>query len=264
VEVHAASDFQDQTTFETMRPLITGNWKMNGLTAHLSAIHALAASMRVRKPRADVLICPPFTLIEQAVRAGEGLVLIGAQNCHHEAFGARTGQVSAEMVKDSGAMAVIVGHSECRQQQGDSDAIVEAKAHAATDRGLLAIICVGETESQRNAGQALSVCDRQITHCVPQSASASQFVIGYEPLWAVGHGQTPSADEITEMHAHIRHRLVTRLGATGNDVRIVYGGSVTAENAESILALAEVGGLLVGAASLNPAEFERIVRAVPP
>ncbi len=245
-----------------MRPLIVGNWKMNGLTAQLADIVALTASIRARPACAEVLLCPPFTLIEPAVRAADGIVSIGAQNCHHEASGAWTGEVSAEMLRDSGATAVIVGHSERRQQHGETDAMVAAKARAAACASLLTIICVGETQAQRASSQAAFACEAQLARSLPREIPASACAVGYEPLWAIGSGRTPTNSDICDMHAHLRQWLLTNLGADGNDVRIVYGGSVTADNANAILALSHVGGVLVGP-SLEAAAFESIVRAVP-
>ena len=260
---HAEKESRHPTTADTMRPLIVGNWKMNGLTAQLADIVALSASMKARPTRADVLVCPPFTLIERAVRAADGIVSIGGQNCYHEASGAWTGEVSAEMLRDSGATAVIVGHSERRQQHGETDAMVAAKARAAARAGLLAIICVGETQAQRASGQAAFACEAQLARGLPREVPASACAVGYEPLWAIGSGRTPTNSDICDMHAHLRQWLLTNLGADGNDVRIVYGGSVTADNANAILALSHVGGVLVGGASLEAAAFESIVRAVP-
>ncbi|WP_210392554.1 triose-phosphate isomerase [Variovorax sp. PAMC 28711] len=246
------------------RPLIVGNWKMHGLTAQLADIEALGMAMTGRPAQADVLICPPFTLIERAARIAGSLVAIGAQNCHHETSGTWTGEISARMLKDSGASAVIVGHSERRQHQGETSERVAAKANAAVTAGLLAIICVGETQAERAGGGALAACAAQLALSMPKGIAASAFAIGYEPLWAIGSGQVPTAAQITEMHGHIRQCLVARLGASGNAVRIVYGGSVKPANARSILALSDVGGVLVGGASLKPDEFEAIVRAAAP
>jgi len=245
-----------------MRPLIIGNWKMHGLAAQLEGIQALSNAMKARPSHADVLICPPFTLIERSVRVAAGLISIGAQNCHHEAFGACTGDVSAEMLKDSGASAVIVGHSERRRQHGETSAVVAAKAHAAVRAGLQAIICIGETQAQRAAGMSLKVCGEQLAQSLPQGIDASACVIGYEPLWAIGSGHVPGADLIGAMHGHIRLCLLSMLGLAGQGVRILYGGSVTQDNADQFLALCEVGGLLIGGASLDPVEFEAIVRVV--
>ncbi len=246
-----------------MRPLIAGNWKMNGLAPQLDQIEAVAASVKAKPPYADILICLPATLIARAAQVAAGGIAIGGQNCHTEIAGAFTGDVSAEMLKDAGASAVIVGHSERRQHHGETDAIVTAKAKAARRAGLLAIICIGETGSQRRDGKALPVCGDQIAGSFPEGMSSTAAAIGYEPLWAIGTGRTPTSKEIIEVHAHIRRCLEARLGAEGKKVRILYGGSVKPANAEEILALPEVGGALVGGASLKAADFEAIIRAVP-
>ncbi len=246
-----------------MRPLIAGNWKMHGLSPQLGEIETVAASVALAPPSADVLICLPATLIARAVQACDDHIAIGAEDCSAEIAGAFTGDLSAEMLKDAGAGAVIVGHSERRQHHAETDAIVAAKASAARRAGLLAIICIGETEAQRQAGEALSVCGSQIAGSVPDGMTASGTAIGYEPLWAIGSGQMPTPGQITEVHAHIRKCLVARLGAEGQQVRILYGGSVKPSNARTILALPEVGGVLVGGASLKAADFESIFRAIP-
>ncbi len=246
-----------------MRPLIAGNWKMNGVGRQLGKIEAIAAFVKIAPSFADVLICLPATLIARAVQTAAGRIAIGGQNCDKEIKGAFTGDISADMLKDAGASAVIVGHSERRQHHGETDAMVAAKAKSARRTGLMAIICIGETESQRMAGKALSVCGEQIEGSVPKGMTSSSVVIGYEPLWAIGGGRTPASEQITEMHAHIRQCLVARLGAEGKNVRILYGGSVNPSNARAILALPEVGGALVGGASLKVADFESIFSAVP-
>jgi triosephosphate isomerase len=243
-----------------MRQLIAGNWKMNGTAASLAEIRAIADGLRSGSP-ADVLICPPATLIERAVEAGHGLVPIGGQDCHAEPSGAFTGDVSAEMLNDAAAVAVIVGHSERRQYHGETSWQVAAKAHAAWRAGLYAIICVGETESERNAGKALHVCGSQLAESVPAEASAQTTAIAYEPVWAIGTGRTPTSTEIAEVHAHIKECLVGKLGAAGREVRVLYGGSVKAANAKEILAITNVDGALVGGASLKAQEFLGIVAA---
>ena len=245
-----------------MRPLIAGNWKMHGLAPQLGEIEAIAASVKAAPPFADILICLPATLIARAVQTAGGRIAIGGEDCSAEIAGAFTGDISAEMLKDAGASAVIVGHSERRQHHGETDAIVAAKARAARRAGLLAIICIGETKSQRLDGKALSVCGDQIAGSVPEGTTASAVTIGYEPLWAIGSGHMPTSEEIAEMHAHIRQCLAVRLGTEGKEVRILYGGSVKPSNARDILALPEVGGALVGGASLKAADFEAIFRAV--
>jgi len=246
-----------------MRSLIAGNWKMHGRAPQLGDIEAIAASVTAVPPFADILICLPATLIARAAQTAAGRIAIGGEDCSAEVSGAFTGDISAEMLKDAGATAVVVGHSERRQHHGETDAIVAAKAKAARRAGLLAIICIGETKSQRADGKALSVCGKQIAGSVPESMTAPAVAIGYEPLWAVGTGHMPTSEEIAEMHGHIRQCLVARLGTEGKDVRILYGGSVKPPNARDILALPEVGGALVGGASLEAADFEAIIRAVP-
>lgn len=243
------------------RQLVAGNWKMHGLAPQLVGIAALAQAIAARPVNADVLICAPATLIERAARAAGGRLAIGGQNCHCGIAGAFTGDVSAQMLKDAGASAVLVGHSERRQQHGETDAAVAAKAGAAWRGGLLTIICVGETLAERSAGHALSVCARQIAGSVPQDLPADLGVVGYEPLWAIGNGKVPTAEEIIQVHSYIRQCLVARLGAHAAAIRILYGGSVAPENAREILSLPQVGGVLVGGASLRSADFEAIARA---
>ena len=245
-----------------MPPLIAGNWKMNGLAAQLGEIEAIAASVKATRPLADILICTPSTLIARAVQCAAGRIGIGGENCHSEMAGAFTGDISAEMLKDAGACAVIVGHSERRQHHGETDAMVAAKASAARRAGLLAVICIGETKSQRMDGKALSVCGDQIAGSVPDGMTLSANAVAYEPLWAIGTGHTPTSEQIAEVHAHIRHCLVMRLGAAGREVRILYGGSVKPSNAREILAVPEVGGALIGGASLRATDFGAIVNAV--
>ncbi|HWA90337.1 MAG TPA: triose-phosphate isomerase [Rhizomicrobium sp.] len=226
-----------------MRQLIAGNWKMNGLgDAALAEIDAIGAA---KVAGCDILICPPATLIARAARRG---VPIGGQDCHAQISGAFTGDISAEMLKDAGAVAAIVGHSERRQRHAETDAQVAAKAEAAWRAGLTAIVCVGETEAERQAGHALDVVARQIAGSVPKGASGANAAIAYEPVWAIGTGRTPTNDEIAEMHAHIRT-------LSGPDFRLLYGGSVKPGNAKEILALANVDGALVGGASLKAQDF---------
>jgi triosephosphate isomerase len=236
-----------------MRQLIAGNWKMNGLAASLGEIEALAGALG--SPQCDVLICPPATLIARAAAAAAGTpIAIGGQDCHAQASGAFTGDVSAEMLRDAGATAVIVGHSERRQYHGETDAIVAAKAKAAWRAGLVAIICIGETEAERDAGKAYEVCKTQIAGSVPPGATPANTAVAYEPVWAIGTGKTPTTAEIAQMHAHIKASLPA-------GIRILYGGSVKPSNAREILGLDDVGGALVGGASLKAADFLTIVRA---
>jgi triosephosphate isomerase len=252
----------DPIGLTVMRPLIAGNWKMHGLAPQLAEIAAIAASVKATPSFADLLICLPATLIAGAAKTAAGRIAIGGEDCSAEVSGAFTGDISAEMLKGAGAAAVIVGHSERRQHHAETDAIVAAKAKAARRAGLLAIICIGETQSQRQNSHALSVCGDQIAGSVPDDMTASGMVIGYEPLWAIGTGHMPTSEEIAEMHAHIRQCLLARFGGQGKEVRILYGGSVKPSNAHDVLAVPEVGGALVGGASLKALDFEGIFRAV--
>lgn len=244
-----------------MRALIAGNWKMHGLKAQLGEIRSIAASVKSSPPNADILICPPATLIERAVQAADGVIAIGGQDCHSEITGPHTGDVSAQMLKDDGASAVIVGHSERRKAYAESDAIVAAKALAAKQAGLLAIVCVGESKEVREAGQALSFCAGQVAASVPPGLTGADCAVAYEPLWAIGGTQAARPEDIAEMHAHIRQTLIRHLGPAGAGVRILYGGSVTGANAAQILALPEVGGALIGRESLASANFDAIIAA---
>ncbi len=236
---------------------------MNGLDAALAEIERVAEAVAGDPPAAEVLICPPATLVARAVSHAAGRIAIGGQDCHAAASGAFTGDVSAEMLKDAGARFVIVGHSERRRYHCETDADVAAKAQAAWRAGLTAIICVGETQAQRDAGRAHDVVTAQIAASVPQGADAASTAIAYEPVWAIGTGRTPAVADIVHMHAHVRAELLRLLGGAGQDVRILYGGSVTPANAREILALPEVGGALVGGASLKAKDFREIIVAAP-
>ncbi len=242
-----------------MRQLVAGNWKMNGLSADLAELEALKGG--VGEAACDVLVCPPATLIARATWAVKGAFALGGQDCHAEISGAFTGEVSAEMLKDAGASAVIVGHSERRQYSGETDAIVASKAKAAWRAGLKAIICIGETEAQRQGGEANMVCQGQLAGSVPADATADNTAIAYEPVWAIGTGRTPTSDDIAAMHLHIRRSLVEHLGPAAMGMLILYGGSVKPSNAAEILALPDVGGALVGGASLKAKDFLAIIAA---
>lgn len=242
------------------KPLVAGNWKMNGLRASLDEIAKVGAD--IADAGCDVAICPPATLIGDAVAiaAGTGL-LIGGQDCHADAKGAHTGDISAEMIADMGGRLVIVGHSERRADHGETDEQVRTKAEAAWRADLVAILCIGETEAERSSGATLEALARQIEGSVPDRATAAKLVVAYEPVWAIGSGLTPSEDDIAEAHAHIRARLAETSGAEAESIRILYGGSVKPSNAGPILSLADVDGALVGGASLKAAGFLEIVAA---
>lgn len=247
----------------TRRPLVAGNWKMNGLRASAAELEAMIAAYDAPlQARAELVVCPPATLLGAfpALAAGTGLT-IGAQDCHPDASGAHTGDISAEMIADAGAGFVIVGHSERRADHGDTDALVRSKAEAAHRAGLVAIVCVGESEAERDAGKALEVVVGQIDGSVPNGATGETLVIAYEPIWAIGTGRTPSESDIEEMHRAIRQALRARFGAEAEAIRLLYGGSVKPENAGTILKLADVDGALVGGASLKATSFIGIARA---
>ena len=247
----------------TPRALLAGNWKMNGTRASLSEVAAVRDAVTAgRTPDADVLLCPPFTLLLAAADlcAGTGL-MIGGQDCDPHAAGAFTGDVSAEMLRDAGASAVIVGHSERRANRGDTDPVVRAKAEAAARAGLLTILCVGETRAERDRGETLGVIGRQIDESVPADARTAGLALAYEPVWAIGTGAVPSAGDIAEVHAFMRRRLQALLGAEGAGVRLLYGGSVKPDNAGEVLGIGNVDGVLVGGASLKGEDFLGIVAA---
>ena len=243
-----------------MRPYIVGNWKMHGTRSMLSEARAIDRAAE-RLMKAEVAIAPPFTLIH-ATRKEATLIGIGAQDCHAADGGAHTGDVSAAMLKDAGAGFCIVGHSERRADHGETDADVKAKAEAAIDAGLSVIVCVGETEAERDAGKAESVVAAQLAGSLPQSAGAAEKVtVAYEPVWAIGTGRTPTVDDVAAMHRSIREQLNGIYGEGGVDIRILYGGSVKPDNAAELLAVDEVGGALVGGASLTADSFLGIVVA---
>jgi triosephosphate isomerase len=243
-----------------VRQLVAGNWKMNGLAASLGELAALKSGLTGAP--CDILVCPPATLIAQAAAIVGGAFAIGGQDCSPQACGAFTGDISAAMLKDAGAAAVILGHSERRQYYGESDALVAAKAAAAWNAGLSAIICVGESDAEHEAGKAHPVCHNQISGSVPKAATAANTVLAYEPVWAIGTGKTPTSDEIAAMHAHLRKCLIESLGDRGTGIKILYGGSVKPSNAAEILNLPEVNGALVGGASLKADDFLGIIAGV--
>jgi triosephosphate isomerase len=241
-----------------LRTLIAGNWKMNGTRAMLADLDRIAAAAAAA-PDVDVAIAPPFTLLAEAAgRAGS--VAIGGQDCHQAAKGAHTGCISADMLAEMGARFVICGHSERRAEFGEGDALIQSKAEAAQAAGLVAIVCVGEDEPERDEGRAVTVVAGELEGSVPPAATASNLVISYEPAWAIGTGRTPTCAEIGDMHAMIRAKLIQLLGEEGVKVRILYGGSVNPGNAAMILACPEVSGALIGGASLTADQFVPIVR----
>ncbi len=244
-----------------IRSLIAGNWKMNGVASSLAEIASIKAAIG-DNPGVEIAVCPPATLISRAVAATSGSpIRIGGQDCHAKPKGAHTGDVAAEMLADAGAVLVIVGHSERRSDHGEDDAMVRAKAEAAWRAGLTAILCVGETEQERRAGRALDVVAAQIAGSVPEGATASNLVIAYEPVWAIGTGLTPTGGDIAEMHSHVRKQLSKRFPSEAGSMRILYGGSVKPDNAAEIFAVDGVNGALVGGASLKAADFLAIVAA---
>lgn len=247
-----------------IRPLIAGNWKMNGLRGSLPELEAILELGAPAKGNADLLICPPATLVAAfAARAKGSKLAIGGQDCHAEASGAHTGDISAEMLADAGATAVIVGHSERRTDHHETDYIVRAKALAAWRAGLLAIVCVGETRAERDAGRAMEVVGTQLVGSIPEGATVANLVVAYEPVWAIGTGLTPTSEDIEQIHTFIRRKLMDRFKEEGAGVRLLYGGSLKPGNAAGILSLADVNGGLVGGASLKAADFLAIAAAVP-
>src|SRR5262245_27603285 len=237
------------------RPLVAGNWKMNGLRSSAAEFTRIVEGAQ-KLAAVDLMICPPATLLVLFAAAAKGTpVLIGAQDCHAEPSGAFTGDLSAEMLKDAGASAVIVGHSERLSYHHETDADVRSKALAARRAGLCAIVCVGETRAEREGGRALAVVGTQLDGSVPDEATADNLVVAYEPVWAIGSGLTPTPSDVAEMHAFVRQRLGSRLGEEGLGIRILYGGSVKPSNAKELLHVANVDGALVGGASLKADEF---------
>jgi triosephosphate isomerase (TIM) len=237
------------------RPLVAGNWKMNGLRSSAAEFIRIVEGAQ-ELTAVDLMICPPATLLVLLAAAAKGTsVLIGAQDCHAEPSGPFTGDLSAEMLKDAGASAVIVGHSERRSYHKETDADVRAKALAARRAGLCAIVCVGETRAEREDGRALAVVGTQLDGSVPDGATVENLVVAYEPVWAIGSGLTPTPTDVADMHAFIRQRLGSRLGEEGQGIRILYGGSVKPSNAKELLHVANVDGALVGGASLKADEF---------
>ena len=246
-----------------MKPLAAGNWKMNGQRASVSEINALKDRLADNTPGCDVMICPPATLIATLAEAAEGSIIkIGGQDCHSAVSGAHTGDISAVMLQDAGATAVIVGHSERRADHGETSETVKAKAQAAISAGLVAIVCLGETLAEREAGQTLSVVHAQLTGSLPEGATGANTVIAYEPVWAIGSGLTPTVEQVAEVHQAIRAGLSALTSAEeAHLIRILYGGSVKPANAAELMAVDNVDGALVGGASLNADDFAGIISA---
>ncbi|MGJ5088713.1 triose-phosphate isomerase [Bradyrhizobium sp. HKCCYLRH1065] len=247
---------------DRIRPLIAGNWKMNGLKASTAEFDAMLAGAAEVTGKADLLVCPPATLVAGfAERArGSHAIAVGAQDCHPKASGAHTGDISAEMLADAGATAIIVGHSERRADHGESDVVVHQKTEAVWRAGLVAIVCVGETQQQRDAGQTLDILRGQLNLSLPQDSRADNLVVAYEPVWAIGTGLTPTAKDVEQIHAFIRELLIDRFKQEGARTRILYGGSVKPSNAAELMAVENVNGALVGGASLKASDFLAIAK----
>jgi triosephosphate isomerase len=247
---------------ETPHPLVAGNWKMNGLRGSSAELSKIVQGAAAVAAHADLMVCPPATLLASFATLAEGSpVAIGAQDCHAEPSGAFTGDLAAEMLRDAGAVAVIVGHSERRQYHRETDAEVNAKARAAWRAGLAAIVCVGETKDERTSGKTLDVAQVQTQNSLPDGATPANLVVAYEPVWAIGTGLTPTAADVAEVHAFIRQHLEQRFGAAGRQIRILYGGSVKPSNAGELMHVANVDGALVGGASLKAEDFLGIAKA---
>lgn len=244
----------------TPKPLVAGNWKMNGVKASLAEVEKLKAALG--NASCDVMLCPPATLVgAMAVAAAGSAIAVGGQDCHAKASGAHTGDIAAEMLKDAGASAVIVGHSERRADHGETSAVVRAKCEAAHRAGLVAIVCVGETADERNAGKTLAVVGEQLANSLPDGCTAATTVVAYEPVWAIGTGLTPTPADVAEVHGALRTALTQRFGAEGSGMRLLYGGSVKPSNAVELMGVANVNGALVGGASLKADDFLGIIAA---
>ena len=244
------------------RSLVAGNWKMNGLKESLSELNTLSTLLSSNTAAdCDVLICPPFTLISSFAASDIDGIAVGAQDCHTAASGAHTGDISAEMIADAGASYIIVGHSERRADHGESSDLVAEKAAATHRVGLTAIICVGETEQERDVGDTLKIVLGQVAASIPDTATAENIIIAYEPVWAIGTGRTPTTDDVAQVHAAIRTALVERFDAAGEGIAILYGGSVKPGNAVELMSVANVNGALVGGASLKASDFNGIIDA---
>lgn len=252
----------------SVRPLVAGNWKMNGLHASIAELEAMIAGAGTVAGKTDLMICPPATLVAAFAAASAGShIAIGGQDCHAEAAGAFTGDIAAEMLRDAGASAVIVGHSERRTLHKETDAEINAKARAAWRAGLTAIVCVGETRQEREAGRTLAVVGGQLKNSLPDGGTAQNLVvaqnlvIAYEPVWAIGTGLTPTVADVAQVHQSIRQALTARFAGAGAGIRILYGGSVKPANARELLSVADVNGALIGGASLKADDFLGIAKA---
>jgi triosephosphate isomerase len=255
---------------DPVRPLIAGNWKMNGLKHSMAEFEAMIAGAGAVIAKADLLVCPPATLLAifaektgGILPADQKVLALGAQDCHPKPSGAHTGDISAEMLADAGASFVIVGHSERRADHGETNAWVRQKAEAAWRAGLTAIVCIGEIQAQRDAGQTLDICGGQLSGSLPDGATADNLVVAYEPVWAIGTGLTPTAEDVKQVHQFIRDKLITRFKGEGARIRILYGGSVKPSNAAELMAVSNVNGALVGGASLKAADFLAIAAGCP-
>jgi len=255
---------------DAVRPLIAGNWKMNGLKASMTEFEAILRGAPDVLDRADLLVCPPVTLLASFAskassfgQEGSHVVTVGAQDCHQKVSGAHTGDIAPEMLADAGATAVIVGHSERRADHGETDAVVREKALAVWRAGLTAIVCIGETQAERDVGKTLDVCDTQLQGSLPDDATSGNLIVAYEPVWAIGTGLTPTAQDVEQVHKFIRDRLTERLKNEGASIRILYGGSVKPSNAKELMAVPHVNGALVGGASLKAADFLAIAAGCP-
>jgi triosephosphate isomerase len=248
-----------------IRPLIAGNWKMNGLKSSSVEFEAMLVGAPDVAGKADLLVCPPATLIAAFADKARGsrTLKVGAQDCHPKPSGAHTGDISAEMLADAGASAVIVGHSERRADHGETDVEVRQKAEAAWRAGLTAIVCIGETQHQRDAGHTLEICGDQLNLSLPDGARSDNLVVAYEPVWAIGTGLTPTLGDVEQIHRFIRELLMARFNGEGAAIRILYGGSVKPSNARELMAVANVNGALVGGASLKAADFLAIAAGCP-
>ena len=246
-----------------VKPLVAGNWKMNGTSASLGELTAMAAGFGVAlQEKADMLVCVPATLLFQASQTlSSAPISTGAQDCHSAANGAHTGDISTGMIADAGGLAVIVGHSERRTDHAETDAVVLEKAKAGLAEGLMTIVCIGETEAERKAGSTLDILKTQLAGSLPDSWEKGELVVAYEPVWAIGTGLTPTAEDVAEAHGFMRGQLVDRFGEKGGKIRLLYGGSVKPANAAELMAVENVDGALVGGASLKAEDFLGIANA---